>query len=82
VGKIFSKCDHVANDLVNYTELKDYSKNQVYYHKKNLYKFLYPHLEVALKNAAFLEKDRDDNSFMFPRAEVFKLIQHLREIKN
>jgi RloB-like protein len=81
VGKAFSKCDDVATDIKNNTDLKDYSKHQDYYHKKNLYKFLHPHIETAFKNADFLEKDREDKALSFPRAEVFKLIQHLRKIK-
>lgn len=71
----------VAVEIKQNTDLKDYSKQQDYYHKTNLYKVLYPLLENALKNAAFLEKDRDDKAKTFPRAEIFKLIQYLNEIK-
>jgi hypothetical protein len=81
VGRAFAKCDDVAVEIKQNTDLKDYSKQQDYYHKTNLYKVLYPLLENALKNAAFLEKDRDDKAKTFPRAEVFKLIQYLNEIK-
>ena len=76
-GKPFSNCDSVADVLKKETDLTDYSKEQGYYHKKNLYVYLRSKLDTAVKNARFLEIDRDIQGYNFPRAEVFKLIEAL-----
>lgn len=81
-AKLFSNCDAVAVDIKRDTELKDYSKEQNYYHRKNLYKVLRPKLKNAIENALFLEKNREEVSPYFPRAEVFKIFKDLSIIEN
>lgn len=70
-GKAFTNCDTVGKAIAEH--LNDYSKNQDYLRKKNLYRTLRPHLEeIAMPNAEFLENDRDERDGNYPRAEVFK----------
>ena len=76
-GKLFSNCDSVADVLKQETDLTDYSKEQAYYNKKNLYKYLRLKLPTAFENAQFLEIDRDTQGLYFPKAEIFKIIQAL-----
>lgn len=74
-GKEYSAFE-VENDLRDY--IKDYSKNQEYQKKTNLYVKLKTFLEIkAIPNAKFFEKDRNEHSNKYPRAEVFKLVEEL-----
>lgn len=70
-GKSFADCDEAGAAVAKH--IADYSKNQEYVRKKNLYKLLRPLLEgQGIPNAEFLEKDRDDKGNRYPRAEVYK----------
>jgi RloB-like protein len=79
-GKLYSNCDSVGKDIKSETDLSDYSKEQQYYQKKQIYKFLRPKLNDAVANAQFLELKREDESLNFPRAEIYKLIQELLDL--
>jgi hypothetical protein len=74
-GKLFDNCNHVADTLRKH--IGDYAKDEKYYTRKAIYKHLKPFQNTAIKNAAFLELNRQDFSVHYPRAEVFKLIEQL-----
>ncbi|MDV4042981.1 hypothetical protein CMT37_09095 [Elizabethkingia anophelis] len=79
-SKPFKNCDAVCKSITK--NLGGYSKNQKYLHQKNLYTTIRPHLETnAIPNAIFLERDRDDKSPNYPRAEIHKFFLKEKIIK-
>lgn len=75
-GKLFSSGDEVEKKLCQH--IKDYSKNQQYLQKKNIYSYLKPMLfSKAIPNAEFLERNREEQCELYPRAEVYKLMKDL-----
>lgn len=74
-GKDYSATE-LEIDLRSY--ITDYSKNQEYQRKNNIYSRLKPFINTkAIPNAKFFERNRDSHSNKYPRAEVFKLIEQL-----
>ena len=76
-AKIFDNCTDVNNSLKKY--IHDYAKDEKYFKRKEIYDFLKPKQGNATKNALFLELNRDDFDIKYPRAEVYKLIEKLKE---
>ncbi len=74
-GKLFSNCGDVARSLKKH--IPDYAKDEKYYTRKAIYKHLKPQQGEAIRNAKFLELNRDDFSVNYPRAEVYKLVELL-----
>ncbi len=77
-SRLFEHCDSVASYL-NKKHITDYCKTEEYYKKKRIYEHLKPKQPTAILNAEFFELDREDFSIKYPRAEVYKLIQILKE---
>lgn len=78
-GRLFNGCSQVERTLRQETDLNDYSKEQIYFERKNLYQALYSRLYAkAIPNAEWLEKQNDGNQGeSFPKCEVFKAINFL-----
>lgn len=77
--KPFLNCDSVTSEIKMTTDLKDYSKEQIF--QKNIYKILKLNMSNAINNAAFLEHNREEMTTNYPRAEVFKAINSIFEYK-
>lgn len=79
-GKAFTNCAAVEKDIIKH--LKDYCKEQEYLRKKNLYRLLRPNLDQAIRNAEFLENDRESKGNNYPRAEVYKFFLREKVVKS
>ena len=77
----FEHCGSVA-DYLKKQYISDYDKTEKYYQRKSIYKHLDPKQSQAILNARFLEQNREDNGPKYPRAEVYKLIELLKGIKD
>lgn len=78
-GHPFDDCGQVERTLRQKTGLADYSKEQGYFARKNLYLTLRQRLHTeAIPNAVWLEAQQDTSqSERFPRCEMFKIVQAL-----
>lgn len=76
-GKPFDDCTTLSAHLKK-QHIKDYDKNQEYYNKKSIYEYLLPRQPSAIVNARVLEQNREDYGIKYPRAEVYKLIEILK----
>ena len=78
-SKPFDNCNSVATYLKKQKHIIDYNKSEEYYKKKRIYEHLKPNQSNAILNAVFLELNRQDFGIKYPRAEVYKLIEILKE---
>lgn len=79
--KCFRICKNVERALKKH--IKDYDKTQGYLKKANLYYKLHDKLEIAIKNAVYvnLEKLKCPTNILHPKCDVYKIIEEIRKLK-
>jgi hypothetical protein len=66
-GREYDNCSNLIGNLKKY--ISDYNKSCIYIENKDLYRFLRPKLEVAIKNSITLEKTIGSS-----KCDIYKLI--------
>lgn len=81
-AKLSTHCDEISRKICRDTELKDYSKDENYFRRKDLYQTLRNRLlSDAIPNAEWLEKQQSlEKRHSFPRCEVYKILSVLLKI--
>jgi len=75
-GKPFTKCQDVVSEIKKMQGLADYDKSEKYFRSAKLYsRFKSKIISAAIPNSRILEKDRDDKTERYPRAELFKFFE-------
>lgn len=84
IGKNFSNCNEVSGEIRRKNYIPGYNKSEKFLTAARLYGTHKEKLiSIAMKNAASLEKNRDERGQFYPRAETFKFFEwYFLELKN